>query len=167
MVSVADIRVAAPKLSIRSQLMDAIQTTLQNLDFNPDAPTGVKMFDTVLRGATIDDLQPRMVPACGLEEGTEKLDPGIYLTQTKTLRVFFNIKVVYVVGVDASDLINYYFSQIVKTFVSQPNFANLTISVEEAGNTLQYLGITDPEPGGTLYLDFQYRHKLDDPFTQE
>jgi hypothetical protein len=159
-----DIRTLVPtgKDTIRSRIINNMIAVLKAAPFDEAYPDGPKLFDTVRMGV-IDDLQARETPACAVEEGTERVTELIYEKTDKRLRVFFNIKVIKVIGLDATPVINYYFARIAKLFVTTTtHFADLTMDICEAGNSIQANGSTDPEPGGIFYVDVDYRHARGD-----
>lgn len=162
----AEIRMKPPagKDVLRTKIVDELMRVLREAPFDEDDPTGPKLFSIVKRG-NMDDIDIRNTPGCTVEEGGEQLEEGIYQENQKTLRLFFNVKVVKSKGVDPEPVINYYFGQIVRLLVTanEPmTAAGLVTDIAEAGNSIEAIGSTDPEPGGTLYLDVDYRHARGD-----
>lgn len=168
-----DQRIEVPdgKETIRDKVIKHIQDHLGNVTtlFDPDDPEKGPLFDFSKRG-TLDDIKPTQTPGCAIEEGDEATELSYYPLVDKTFRIFVNFKVVKGVGVDVFSLLNYYIGRIEQEIV-RPNedglhIADLTLSVETAGNSIQYNGDSDPEPGGTAMFDIQIRHALGNPFME-
>lgn len=158
---------------LRSQIVDALTDIVADMDFYPDgdarqATDNKKLFLTVKPG-TLDDIALIECPGCAIEESGEGIvsfADSNYGTTQKILRVLFNIKVVKGAGVDAEKMFNYYAARITKQFVTSPHLHPAMLDVKEAGTSIQINGPNDPEPGGTLTLEVEYRHQYGDPFTE-
>jgi hypothetical protein len=63
-------------------------------------------------------------------------------------------------------LIHYYFGRITEILVTPEHFADIALDISEAGNSAQAQGINDPEPGGTIYFDVEFRHGYGNYFSE-
>jgi hypothetical protein len=163
-----DPRSAVPegKDTIRTKIVQAVLDHAEVAPFDVDEPDGVLLFEFVGKG-TLEDIPIRQTPGLAVEEGPEQIIEGPYQCVTKRLRLFFHLKVVKVNGIDPDPVINYYFHRIAQLFVTTTtHFADLAMDIAEAGNSIQTNGSTDPEPGGTIYLDVDYRHARGDHLTE-
>lgn len=137
--------------------------------FDPDDPSKGKLFDTARRG-TLDDISRQQTPGIAVEEGDEEISQMQFYLVDKKFRIFINFKVIKDHGVDVYSLLNYYIGRIEQELVTPErdglHLAELTLSVEPAGNSIQYNGDSDPEPGGTSMFDIEIRHVLGDPFKE-
>ena len=139
--------------------------------FDPDNPSLGPLFDFSKRGE-LEDISFQETPACAISEGDEEGGLNYWPYVDKKFRIYINFKVVKEVGVDVYSLINYYFGrleqELVRPEIDGLHIADdLTMSVETAGNSIQYNGDSDPEPGGTSMFDIEIRHVLGDPFTEK
>ncbi len=136
------------------------------LDEDVEGPDNPKLFEFVGFG-TLEDIPPRMTPAAMIQDGEEEKIGGVFEKTTKLARVYIHLKVIKVEGVDQQDLINYYFGRVVQTLVKPEDFAGYTaMDVGEVGNAIIANGQTDPEPGGTIWFDVEYRYTLGNPFAE-
>jgi hypothetical protein len=111
----------------------------------------------------MNDMRTLDCPGVRIEEGAEQTMGMLWPYVDKRLRLYFHVKVIAVMGVDPDPLINYYFTRIGQLLVNTDgHLANLTHGVEEAGNSIERNGSADPEPGGTLVIDIDYRHRHGD-----
>lgn len=159
-----DIRSAVPegKETIRQKIVDDIMLILETAPFDVDVPDGADLFDTVVRGG-LDDISAYMTPAVAVEEGDERIEELIYQKSDKKLRLYFHVKPVRVQGVDPEPIINYYFHRISQLFVTTTqHLAGFARDCAEVGNSIQTIGSTDTEPGGSIWLDLDYRHDRGD-----
>lgn len=152
--------------TVKSRLISAAVDHLRAAAFlSPHVPianvvndyTGVKLFEFVDPGV-LDDIMQSQTPAARVEEGEELVGELMYPITEKTLRLYVHFKVVNVLGVDRGPLINYYFGRITEILVTADHFAGIALDITEVGNTPQTQGMNDPEPGGSIWYDVQYRH---------
>ena len=166
-----DSRIETPtgRQTIRDQVVLYLVDLLSNFVFDDLDPTGPLLFDNVNRG-TLDDISPAMCPGAMIEEGTAEPRTNFYGKQDETLRLFINYKVIKAQGVDVYSLLNYYLGRIIQVLIRPEDdnlqLAGLTLGVTLVGNTLQYNGGSDPEPGGTVMFDVDIRTTLGDPFKE-
>lgn len=174
-----DKRSSAPdgKLTVRDRVVLWIimhlgpDNVTQPVYFDPDDTSKGLLFDFSKRGE-LEDISFRETPACAISEGDEETNLNFYPYVDKKFRIYINFKVIKEVGVDVYSLINYYFGrleqELVRPEIDGLHIADdLTMSVETAGNSIQYNGDSDPEPGGTSMFDIEIRHVLGDPFTEK
>lgn len=158
--------------TLRSKLLQAINDALEEATFYasddviPNADMGLALFERG-GGGVLDDITPQETPAFRLEEGDESKDDKMHSVVDKTLRVYVHFKVMYAEGIDAAPLINYYFGRIVQVLVTPEHFGDIAFDITEAGNSIQYQGASDPEPGGTVMFDVEYRHGRGNQFSEE
>lgn len=160
-----DLRATVPagKRALRSRITDEILAVLSAALFDPDEPDAGLLF-SVCKMGNLEDIAVRETPGCALEEGDEEVTELLYEVNDKTMRLFVNFKVVKVKGIDQQDLINYYFARIVQLLVTtHAHSVELANDIREAGNSIQTNGSYDPEPGGIVSLDVDYRHARGDP----
>lgn len=163
----------AGKNTIRDQIILAIQNHLGNVNgdvlFDEDDPSKGRLFDFCERG-TLDDIPINKTPMATIEEGDQTPDGGPFMHEDSTVRIFVNFKVVNTRGVDVYSLLNYYIGRVVKELVRPEidglHIAEKSLSVRSAGNSMQYNGASDPEPGATVLFDVELRHVLGDPFKE-
>jgi hypothetical protein len=168
-MGMADSRIEVPDedKTLRTKLVDAIVSTLLEAKFKPnDEFNDTALFDFG-GGGTLDDIAAHQTPAFTIEEGDEASDSKMYGVIDKTLRVYVHFKVVFAEGIDAAPMINYYFGRIVQVLVTPEHFGDIAFDIEEAGNSMQYQGLSDPEPGGTVMFDVEYRHGRGNQFSEE
>lgn len=137
--------------------------------FDPDDPSKGPLFDISKRG-TLDDIGHQQTPGVAIEEGDEEEVRMMFPMTDKKFRIYVNFKIIKQQGVDVYSLLNYYLGRIEQELVTPErdglHLADLSLSVETAGNSLQYNGDSDPEPGATAMFDIEYRHVLGDPFKE-
>lgn len=130
----------------------------------PDNPL---LFDMIGWG-NLEDISPRMTPAAMFENGTETASgTRVYNHDTKNHRLYVHFKIIKQHGIDQSPLIDYYFGRIVQVLVKPDDFETIkAMDIIEVGKSTVYNGRTDPEPGGTIWFDVEYRHLHGDPMTE-
>lgn len=156
--------------TIRTILVDAIIEALKAAPFkSPNLPVGdecaEKLFEFVDRGV-LDDIKQQETPSARVEEGDEDITELMWPITQKTLRLFVHFKIIKVAGVDPQPMINYYFGRITEILVTPDHFADIALDISEAGNAVQAQGTTDPEPGGSIYFDVEFRHGFGNYFSE-
>jgi len=157
-------------LTIKMQLIAAIIEALREAMFAPDttdpALVGVKLFEFVDPG-TLEDIPSTQTPAGRVEMGETVIRDGMNMVIDKQTRLYVHVKLQGVVGVDPAPLLDYYFGRIANVLVTPDHFADIAFDISEAGNSPQYLGPSDPEPGGSIYFDADYRHGRGNHFSED
>lgn len=168
-----DIRQEVPEEigdTLKIKLGDAIVEALREAFFVADQTiakyAGQKLFDFVDAG-TLDDIPSHQTPAARVEWGETVIRDGMNMVIDKTTRLYVHVKLQGVVGVDPAGLLDYYFGRIANVLVTPDHFADIAFDISEAGNTPQYLGPSDPEPGGSIYFDADYRHGRGNHFSED
>jgi len=154
--------------TLKTQLVKAIVAALQVAAFAPgDAKYDkVLLFEDVKVG-TIDDLDIKMTPCCAIEVGETVIRDNIGMVIDKQTRLYAHVKLIGGLGVDPGPLLDYYFARIANVLVTPDHFADIAFDISEAGNNPQYLGPSDPEPGGSIYFDMDYRHGRGNHFSED
>jgi hypothetical protein len=159
--------------TVRTHFMDAALATLRDAPFiSPNIDNvdntyhdGLKLFDFVDPGV-LDDIQQNQTPAARLEIGDENVDELMWPITEKTFRLYVHFKVINALGVDRAALIDYYFGRITEILVTPDHFADIALDISEVGNSPQAQGMTDPEPGGSIWFSVQYRHGFGNYFSE-
>lgn len=158
--------------TLRSKIVAAIIEVLTDAPFKEGGETDVDvngvyttLFDIGGPGV-LDDIRPETTPAFRVEEGEETGDDKFYSVIDETFRIYVHFKVVKAEGIDPAPMINYYFGRIGQVLVTPEHFADIAFDLREAGNSIQYQGVSDPEPGGSVFYDIDYRHGRGNRFSE-
>ena len=155
--------------TIKTQLLDAIISALVAASFKSphveEEVDEVKLFEFVDFGV-LDDIDVRETPSARVEIGDGQVLELMYPVTDKVFRLYVHFKVIKVLGVDASAMIQYYFGRITETLVTANHFAGIATDISEGGNSPQAQGKNDPEPGGTIWFDVQFRHGYGNYFSE-
>jgi len=154
---------------INNQIIAYIQTQLLAAIFNPnDIENQDLMLFEFGKSGNMQDITRIQTPGFALEDGGEKKEALHWPWTDKFFRVFVNFKIEKQEGVDQYAMVRYYFGRIVQVLVKpDTHLGGLVLNITETGNTPEINGQGDPEPGGTVILDIEYRHAHGDMFSQD
>ena len=169
-----DPRINLPEESkpIATKLTDAIVEALlaakfQSPNIDSDDLEDAMLFEQHGGGyGVLEDIQQQMTPDFRIEVGEENITELMWPVTEKTFRLYVHFKVIKAVGVDPTPMIKYYFGRITETLVTPEHFAGIALDISEVGNAPQAQGVNDPEPGGSIWFDVEYRHGYGNYFSE-
>ncbi len=157
------------KKTKRQRIVEAIHDALKAAEHNPDVTTGDEaarpLFEFTGYGDVNELFGETQTPCCAVDQGTEEKSDLLYPKIEKVLRLYIGFMLHVPKGVDSYEFFNYYLGRVIEVCVKDHTLGGLTIDVQDAGNSPEISGPTDPTPRGELFLDVRYRHINGNPFS--